>query len=79
MTIEDFIEKFAFAVEVEANSLTPDTRFKELAVWDSLNTLAIIAMADADYGIALTGRDIENAHTVGDLWTVACAKATAAK
>lgn len=79
VTIEDFIEKFAFAIEIEASSLKPNTRFKELPVWDSLNTLAIIAMADADYDIALTGRDIEDAHTVGDLWTVASAKAAVAK
>jgi acyl carrier protein len=77
--IDDFIEKFAFAIEVEADSLTPDTRFKDLPVWDSLNTLAIIAMADADYGITLTGRDIEDANTVDDLWVVASAKSTAAK
>ncbi|AND69564.1 MULTISPECIES: acyl carrier protein [Dyella] len=79
MTIDDFIEKFAFAIEVEADTLTPDTRFKELPSWDSLNTLAVIAMADADYGVTVTGRDIEASSTVNDIWAIVSSKSTAAK
>lgn len=71
MTIDDFIEKFAFAIEAEEGTLKPETRFKELPNWDSLNTLAVIAMADADYGIALTGGDIQNSQTIGDLMKIA--------
>ena len=56
MTIEDFIDKFAFAIEVDTNALAPDTHFKTLPSWDSLNTLAVIAMADADYGYVGAGR-----------------------
>lgn len=71
MTIDDFIDKFAFAIEAEEGTLKPETRFKELPAWDSLNTLAVIAMADADYGISLTGTDIQNSQTIGDLMQVA--------
>lgn len=74
MTIDDFIEKFAFAIEVEAGELSPNTRFKELPTWDSLNTLALIAMADADYGVAVTGRDIEASTTVADIWAIVASK-----
>lgn len=70
MTIEDFIEKFAFAIEVDPTSMQPGTRFKELEVWDSLNTLAIIAMADSEYGVALSGDDIQHSETVSDLMAV---------
>jgi len=79
MTLDDFIEKFAFAIEVEDGSLTPDTHFKDLSSWDSLNTLAVIAMADADYGVTVTGRDIEAASTVADMWSVVSSKRAAAK
>lgn len=71
MTIDDFIEKFAFAIEAEEGTLKPETHFKELPAWDSLNTLAVIAMADAEYGVSLTGSDIQNSHTVGDLMKIA--------
>lgn len=67
MSNDPFIEKFAFAIEVDAASLSFDTEFKSLPAWDSLNTLSVIAMADADYGVALSGKDIEDAMTVGDL------------
>lgn len=70
MTIADFIEKFAFAIEAEESSLKTETRFKELPIWDSLNTLAVIAMADADFNVSLSGRDIEQSDTVGDLWRI---------
>lgn len=79
MTIDDFIEKFAFAIEAETDALKPDTCFKELPNWDSLNTLAVIAMADADYGVTVTGRDIETATTVADMWTIVASKPTASK
>lgn len=79
MSIDDFIEKFAFAIEVEAGSLTPDTHFKDLPVWDSLNTLAIIAMADAEYGVTVTGQDIESATTVADIWATVSSKPAATK
>lgn len=79
MTIDDFIEKFAFAIEVDAGALAPDTRFKELPTWDSLNTLAVIAMADADYGVTVTGRDIEVSATVADMWAIVSSKSASAQ
>ena len=79
MTIDDFIEKFAFAIEAEVSDLAPDTRFKDLPMWDSLNTLAVIAMADADYGVTVTGRDIEASATVADMWTIVSSKSASAQ
>ncbi len=70
MTIEAFIEKFSFAIEAEDGALKPETRFKELPIWDSLNALAVIAMADADFNVSLSGQDIEQNDTIGDLWRV---------
>jgi len=70
MDIEDFIEKFAFAIEVEPAELDAATDFKKLENWDSLNTLSIIAMADADYSVALSGDDIHKSRTIGDLMTI---------
>ena len=74
MSIDTFIEKFAFAIEVPVESLQAGTRFKELPNWDSLNTLAVIAMADADYGITIGGQAIQNAVTIEDLWEEVLAK-----
>ncbi len=74
MTIENFVEKFAFAIEVEPASLNADTEFKALSNWDSLNALSVIAMADADYGVALSGEDVQSCTTINDLWNIVSAR-----
>lgn len=75
MSIERFIERFAYAIEVEPETLSTDTHYKDLDVWDSLNTLSVIAMADADFGVALSGKDVESTQTIGELWQRVEAKA----
>lgn len=70
MSIDNFIEKFAYAIEVPEDSISESTEFKCLEVWDSLNTLAVIAMADADFNVSLSGQDIARSSTVGDLWRI---------
>lgn len=74
MSISNFIEKFAYAIEMPENSVDETTEFKQLEVWDSLNTLAVISMADTDFNVSLSGKDIENSRTVGDLWRIVEAK-----
>lgn len=68
MSIERFIDRFAYAIEVEPETLSADTEYKELDIWDSLNTLSVIAMADADFGVAVSGKDVESTRTIGELW-----------
>ena len=70
MTIEEFIEKFAFAIEAEPDTLAADTNFKALKNWDSLNALSLIAMADVDYGVTLGGQDILLSSSIQDLYNV---------
>lgn len=77
MSIEEFIEKFAFAIETSPDTLSADTEFKSLENWDSLNALSLIAMADADYGITLSGQAISDSRTIADLWSVVSGKASA--
>ena len=68
VSIERFIDRFAYAIEVEPETLSVDTEYKELDVWDSLNTLSVIAMADADFDVAISGKDVESTRTIGELW-----------
>ena len=77
MNIEEFINKFAFAIEVEPASIAPETEYKQLPQWDSLNALSIIAMADADYGVTLSGQAINDSRTIADLWSVVAGKVQA--
>ena len=71
MDNQEFLKNFeAQFDEVESNTLSMDTEFKNIEEWSSLNALLLIAMADSEYGITLTGGDIRNSKTVQDLYNI---------
>ncbi len=68
MNMQDFIEKFAEAIEMESvDGLKEDTRFRELEEWNSLAALSVIAMFDEEYDKELKVPDFKQANTIGDL------------
>lgn len=67
MTEQEFAKAFAEALNREGIELQPETRFREMAWWDSLCVLLTIVFADETYGRQLTGRQIAAAGTVSDL------------
>lgn len=71
MKIEEFIEKFAEALDdMDATSLNADTYFKELDEWSSLAALSIIAMIDDEYDVTVKAEDIRNSDTIEDLFNI---------
>lgn len=68
MSLDTFISHFAEALETNAAELSPDTVFKDLASWDSLAALSVIAMIDEHYGVSVGGTDLEKARSLQDLW-----------
>lgn len=69
MELNEFAESFAAQLDNEEGvSITGDTKFRELAEWDSLVALTIIAMADEKYAAKLSGDDIRASVTVADLF-----------
>ena len=76
MELKEFIENFAAEFEeTESNEITAITIFKDLDEWSSLTALSVIAMADEEYEVVLTGDDIRNSTTVNDLFELVKAKA----
>jgi len=77
MTVIDiFVKNFAAQFDVsEAIGFSPATLFKEQKGWDSMTALAIIAMADEDYGVLLTGDDIRHANIIQDVFDLVISKA----
>lgn len=76
MELKEFIENFAAQFEeIESNEITAITIFKDLDEWSSLTALSVIAMADEEYEVVLTGDDIRNSTTVNDLFELVKAKA----
>ena len=54
--------------EVEKNSITDDTIFRDLDEWSSLIALTLIAMVDEEYDIKLSGDDVRTSITVKDIF-----------
>lgn len=69
--IQDFEELFD---EVEQGSITKETIIRDLDEWSSLIALTLIAMADENYEIKLTGDDIRTSITVDDIYQKIIAK-----
>lgn len=69
MEKEEFLTNFANQFDdTDPSEITLDTVFKDLDEWSSLLSLSLIAMCDEEYGVKVTGNDIMNSTTVGDLF-----------
>ncbi len=66
--MNEFLEKMADILEVEANELQPDTNFRDLPTWDSLAQLSFLALAQDDYSKNLTSDNLKAANTFEDLF-----------
>lgn len=74
MEIQEFIEKFAEAIEVEnVEALTAETDFKELEEWSSLSVMLIIAFYDEEFDKQIGDSDIKKCSTIQDLYHLATA------
>ena len=71
MELQDFINKFSEQFDdTEISVFKPDTHFKELEDWSSLVALSVIAMIDEEYDVTVTGDDMKQQATIGDLYTL---------
>lgn len=71
MEMNDFIEKLAEQFDdVDAGSLTSETKFKEVEGYTSLVALMIITMIDEEYNVTVTGDDMKKQVNIGDLYNL---------
>lgn len=67
--LNSFVERFSKEfVEVGEDDIKPDTVFRNLEEWSSMQALIIIAMIDEEYGVTLTAEDMKEADTVKDIF-----------
>ncbi|MBD5216840.1 MAG: acyl carrier protein [Bacteroidales bacterium] len=72
MTINEFIEKFAEAVEIDdVSALSGATEFRELDEWNSLAALSVISMFEDDLDKELQVVEFKKAQTIEDLFKLA--------
>ena len=71
LNTEIFLKHFAAQFEdTEVSLITLETLFRDLEEWNSLIALSLIAMADEEYQVKLTGDDIRASKTVADIFEV---------
>ncbi len=68
MKIQEFVQNFADAIEVDVSAIGTETIFKDIELWDSMAVLNIIAMVDDVYQKSIGGDEIEKSITIADLW-----------
>lgn len=71
MEEEKFIEVFASIFDdVEVDSISMDTKFREIDEWGSLNALVLLSVVEEEYGVALNNQELTNAQSVNDLFVL---------
>lgn len=74
MELQEFIEKFAEAVEVEeVENLSGETAFRELDEWSSLSVMLLIAFYDEEFEKEIGDKDIKACTTIEELYQLATA------
>ena len=67
--MKEFIEKFAEIFDdVDSESISGETKFRDMDDWDSIAGLSVIGMADEEYGVTLNADDMRACQTVEDLF-----------
>jgi acyl carrier protein len=66
--INEFISKLKEALEIENEDVKPETNIREFSKWSSMNALILIALFETDFDTTLSGGDLQQCHTVLDLY-----------
>lgn len=75
MEIKEFIEKFAEIFDdTDVSTLTPDTKFRELDEWSSLSALGVIALADEEFDVEISGNEMRHVNTIQELFDLISSK-----
>lgn len=69
LSLERFLNNFeAQFEEVEPGSLNGETEFRQLAEWTSMQSLMVIASFDWEYGVTISGEELQGARLIADLY-----------
>jgi acyl carrier protein len=71
MKIEDFISQLEAEYEdLAPGTLKPDSIFREVFEWNSINALILIALVKTEYDVTINAEDIATSKTVEDLFLI---------
>ncbi|MFZ2339344.1 MAG: acyl carrier protein [Bacteroidales bacterium] len=75
MSIEEFTKNFADQFDdTDASSIKPDTRFRDIDEWSSLNALAVLNMISKKCKVIISADELRSVNTVQELYDLMIAK-----
>ena len=80
MEITSFIKLFEDSIDgITPGSVRPETALADVPQWDSLAVLTMLAQVDAEYGVQISGAEIQQCRLVSDLFRTVEQKVAAKK
>jgi acyl carrier protein len=71
MKIEDFIAHLEEEYEdIAPGTLKPQSVFREVFEWSSINALILIALVKTEYDVTINAEDIATSKTIEDLFRI---------
>jgi acyl carrier protein len=67
MTLEEKIVLIAEAIDIDKEQLKEETPLAGLEEWDSMGTIAVIAMLDRRFDVQLAIEELTALKTIGDI------------
>lgn len=75
MEMKEFIERFADQFDdTELTEFKPETIYRDLDEWSSLNGLAILNMIEKKYGVKLMPSELKSTNTIEDVYNLILSK-----
>lgn len=69
MTVEEKIAVLEDMLELENGTLTVETKLSTVDEFDSMAKLSLIVISDEEFGKKLTGEQLREFKTIGDILT----------
>jgi acyl carrier protein len=66
--MQNFIENFKEALEIEDYEVNPEDKFRDYEEWDSLAVLALLAMINEEYNLIIPRKEFEKLITIKDIF-----------
>ena len=75
MKINEFLENMEEVLEdTDVKLIKAESIFRDFEEWDSMAALSLIAMADQEYEVKLSGDDIKSSNTLEDIFKIIFSK-----
>lgn len=68
--IETFLDFTASELSISKNSISLETRFREVTSWSSLNALIYISRINEETNVLITSGDLSGIDNLGDIYTL---------